>query len=579
MPEWVNHLHQTLTRADAIAIATTILTGSEDMPSLTECSLMEAARRALLIGIPLETTVNNTTSLALCQGQTDNSEESMKNYVAFTIKELHTLSSRVENIPIVMHNNKAKELRRITFTSEGSYKVTLRLNVNRNYLVNSNEKYFVDVGPNSQFKFHPEDFWTALGTRSKFRCSDWLPGHWGVFVSKDEVYDSVRGRRSVGSLPSRIRYFDESYDKLRQDKINELKHKFIEDPAANMTCGFELETQSTCGLNRRSMVSEGRRLMTEQLMFSQGPGFIPRWMRNDLSGSTEVSSTWVEASDCNDRLWRKWLTDNNYITYDDLVKAGLINQLGIERLNGWLSQEIDEDHIDTEQLTELMAEKWGLSANVDIVCDESVSGFELRTNGPKTVTEFEEAAVEAFKLDHNIDTRCSFHIHIKVNGINHTYNRAQRQHIIRYLFKNAHRLPEGVRQRWADENANYFFLPDDGDDKMNFINFHSRYMTLEFRCFGNVTTVEEGNLCLELAVEALQDYYANETSLFIDSSEWGHKARATMGTGDPSQLDKFAEAHLEHLEVARENQVLMEKILPELNKIKSTQSFNFTVGA
>jgi len=114
-------------------------------------------------------------------------------------------------------------------------------------------------------------------------------------------------------------------------------------------------------------------------------------------------------------------------------------------------------------------------------------------------------------------------------------------------------------------------LPDDGSAKMNFINFHSRYKTLEFRCFGNINTAEEGMACLSLATEAIQSWYRNETHVFIDNNQWGLGARTAM---QESKLAEFVDAHQAHMNAAMANETIINEIKPQLDRL-SNQTFNF----
>jgi hypothetical protein len=68
---------------------------------------------------------------------------------------------------------------------------------------------------------------------------------------------------------------------------------------------------------------------------------------------------------------------------------------------------------DTSSLPESFAFPFSLE-DVDVTTDVSVSGFEFRTIGGNTASKFDEIAGQLYQLDHDINERCSFHIHVGI---------------------------------------------------------------------------------------------------------------------------------------------------------------------
>jgi hypothetical protein len=218
-------------------------------------------------------------------------------------------------------------------------------------------------------------------------------------------------------------------------------------------------------------------------------------------------------------------------------------------------------------------------ADVEVVSDESVAGFEFRTIGGRTPYQFITDLESVFELDHHINVECSFHIHLRVDGMFHYYDPSQRQRIINYLFEHADELPESVRNRWKSERARRFFLVDDGDRKFNFINFHGQG-TIEFRCFGNVQNVEDGIKCLDLAVRALQSSYRDVHVPIANRNEWKKHAIIALESGDTESMKifsghqaKLGQRNKEYLEYVEANLDMVKKLMtiPKMEEISKSE--------
>jgi hypothetical protein len=167
--------------------------------------------------------------------------------------------------------------------------------------------------------------------------------------------------------------------------------------------------------------------------------------------------------------------------------------------------EIEPD-MDEERLNDLLPD------GVEGVSDGSVSGPEIRTIGPNTASRFIECLRDVTGLQIEVDTGCSFHIHLSVPGIQHSYGEQLQLAMYEYLLMNTHRLPDSVIHRWAaSSKRDRYYQLRLSKEKFSFVHFHQAQRTWEFRCFGNVSEHDDGVKCLRLAVEALQ--YAYKISL------------------------------------------------------------------
>ena len=325
--------------------------------------------------------------------------------------------------------------------------------------------------------FSYESIFRVFGPGMYIRELEWATEHYRITLKRDVCIDTKSGQEKCKGQ-SYYYLYSKEYLQQRRVEIAEAQAAFIEDPRSNVTCGFELETQSTEGYDYK-----------------------------------------------------------NAREYED--------------------GDIDESII----------KGWNLPPDVEVIDDESVEGFEFRTVGGHTPTKFKELITDIFGLSHTIDYRCSFHIHLRVKGIKHLYSQALRQSMIEYLFENCDRIPESVLERWSDDDANHFFLPDDSEAKYNFINFH-QFGTIEFRCFGNIRTVADAMTCLELAIESLQyAYKVRDRVAPITTGDWNDTARRCMESGK-DQLRNFVKAHRDQMNVAIHNENVMKIINSQLELIK-----------
>lgn len=181
--------------------------------------------------------------------------------------------------------------------------------------------------------------------------------------------------------------------------------------------------------------------------------------------------------------------------------------------------------------------------NMYIKTDQSVDGFEFITEGAPTYSEFLICANDVFKLDHEIDVNCSFHIHLVVKGVIHSWGSLLARRLTEYIIDHQHELPEGVRERFAA--CNKFYRPNlTPGEKFSFVHCHPIYKTWEFRCFGNVESASEAKICLDMAIRAMQFAYRCKVQNLpypgdaVDDKQWEILAKQAMQNNE-SITDKL----------------------------------------
>jgi hypothetical protein len=177
--------------------------------------------------------------------------------------------------------------------------------------------------------------------------------------------------------------------------------------------------------------------------------------------------------------------------------------------------------------------------------DGSVNGPEFQSPICKGRDEAIAAAARLFRNidDYNsgcesgceleIHTRCSAHIHLQLDNIQHKGANAIQQTIFDELSKRWQRLPACVRNRI--EECNKWIRPTYSSEltfkyKYNPIQCHHQG-TWEFRLFGNVSTAAEFESCLDVAIESMECAYKrllDGTHINIDAMVWVNLATDAM---------------------------------------------------
>jgi hypothetical protein len=148
--------------------------------------------------------------------------------------------------------------------------------------------------------------------------------------------------------------------------------------------------------------------------------------------------------------------------------------------------------------------------------DGSVSGPEIVLSKPQTIDQAKRMTVPLFSFvgehEAEINTGCSFHIHVSVKGRAHTYGYVIQSLMIDYVLQQAiaGRLPTGLLDRWCNGPLSSYFAFDLDSDKYNFVAHrpYDGYTTWEFRCFGNIDNANDAQTCIDVAVESYCWAYA-----------------------------------------------------------------------
>lgn len=140
---------------------------------------------------------------------------------------------------------------------------------------------------------------------------------------------------------------------------------------------------------------------------------------------------------------------------------------------------------------------------LEVAQDGSVDGFEIRTKGGLDIESVKKAIELVFTKKHTIDTGCSFHVHLSVEGIKPKYNPEFQWRMMEFLLGHMDDVPKSVKKRWKDKDTReeYFALIPD-EDKCTFVSYHYSGNTWEFRCFGNISNAKDANKCILLAAQA-----------------------------------------------------------------------------
>lgn len=300
--------------------------------------------------------------------------------------------------------------------------------------------------------------------------------------------------------------------------------------------GFELETQATGGKTFQQYHENGsfneetfnahiatkvavvcRKVAGYNTIFTVDPEFIPVMKRvlvtSDLVPASRVSRLRAPGV--------RRLIQENYqqykaalghgISINALLEAGKLTPEVVTALKLKLTEQFKRTE-DRSRFIERIDATVGLQRSwpefnselLEIGRDGSVRGFEVRTKGGLKIKEVLKAIDNVFTKEHEIDTKCSFHIHLSVAGVVPKYSRSFQWRMIEYLINHMNDLPKAVRDRWQDVEARNYFRALTSQDKYSFVHRHGNHNTWEFRCFGNIKNVEDARKCLLLAARAYQ---------------------------------------------------------------------------
>lgn len=153
-----------------------------------------------------------------------------------------------------------------------------------------------------------------------------------------------------------------------------------------------------------------------------------------------------------------------------------------------------------------------LPSDVEHGSDASVpDGGEIRTiNGHSLIYCMDLTSEIVNRNELEITAGCSYHIHVKVDGVKHSYGEALQAEMTAYLLDNWKRIPLAVRRRLLS-GASRYCEPRVSREKFTAVNFHAeredKPATWEFRLWGNVNNETDALTCLRLTAEAVHWAY------------------------------------------------------------------------
>ena len=292
-------------------------------------------------------------------------------------------------------------------------------------------------------------------------------------------------------------------------KIKQFAFDSLLEAKQAIRCGFELETQETEGYTESDCEDDGIcEYRLDDLVDSDMEDVD---VKDLIDNHGDDDSFFYNLDDIQFREVSKVLFDTEYPSLNACAKFDTIDEeyiFNAERdsqrdyiLENW-SEYNEGSNGDPEDLI-------SAPRGMIIELDQSVSGFELRTDGPKKYSEFIRCANDVFKMSHEIDVSCSFHIHLSIPGIRPLSGGHMVKRLTQYIIDHQSELPESVLERFRQvgKSAGRFFRPKVGSEgKSTAINCHSQG-TWEFRCFGNVTNAADAKKCLDIAIRALHWAY------------------------------------------------------------------------
>jgi hypothetical protein len=193
---------------------------------------------------------------------------------------------------------------------------------------------------------------------------------------------------------------------------------------------------------------------------------------------------------------------------------------------------------------------------IEFVEDGSVEGCEVRTSGPRTVGEFCKAVDTVFDIPMSIDEECSFHIHLSLDGVKHSYGPFIQKAMLHFFAANYMELPKSVRERLNNEHwvDRYFSIKA---DRERYRAIAYRGSTWEFRLFGNIDNAKDAKKCLMLAIKALRYAYRLRFCKPVKEKSFIHRKELPdiedierRMTGNSGRR-RFQMAHIKKLEAKR----------------------------
>lgn len=296
-------------------------------------------------------------------------------------------------------------------------------------------------------------------------------------------------------------------------KIKQFASAGLIEALRMIRCGFELETQSYCGQTSSEY--------DEDTLTDMAWEDAKELAREDVDVAS-ILNTYKKEYPEEYKAWIKSIKDsgikeNPYVVRDYILREylntgstsghywGAFSTL--DRLNRQAARELADSYFDVcyQNVIENYSPCWPEIKDVEFGADQSVNGPEIRTRGGLSVQSFMKALKSVVSEELDVDEGCSFHIHLSIPGVRHSYGRNLQAAIMDYFLSNISRLPECVRTRLESEAVRFFEFHL-SQEKFRFVHWHPQG-TIEFRLFGNVDNYKDGMKCLLEAVRALQHAY------------------------------------------------------------------------
>jgi len=298
-------------------------------------------------------------------------------------------------------------------------------------------------------------------------------------------------------------------------------------PASRLRYGFELETQSfeDYGNDRDAELDDSeyddwREERTREILGENCLQDLPsRRFRNLYQRTLDAIEETIpveldeDGDDLDKDIADLFAGDSNPYLKDviaHLRKNGDHSSL-IEDIEEYVSDEVFAedvpDHCYKSQrygIAETLSDLSRCTHRFTCETDGTVRGPEIQS-GICTLDGAKAAFRELRQFDFEVDVECSFHIHVSHNNVRHQYGERMQYLQMWYIWKNMHRVPLPVLERWQNEDwlAEYFNVAQTRK-RYAFVAFRSDVGqgTWEYRCFGNVEYPDDADACLDLAQDA-----------------------------------------------------------------------------
>lgn len=206
-------------------------------------------------------------------------------------------------------------------------------------------------------------------------------------------------------------------------------------------------------------------------------------------------------------------------------------------------ERIDFDRWVSDQLPAKVSNIWSTDS------DASVSGCEFVLDGGGIPYDGTIDAIGIITdVELQIDSKCSFHVHVSEENRRHKYGPRFQYLMCKYIADRLSSCPTGLLDRWNTEWRTRYYAFAKSDKRMSFVAYRSEHESWEFRCFGNVSTKEDMIFCVNMARDAYMyarnkvasGYAYNENSWPLLVSNFESRLTAEIAKRERKQLRKAA---------------------------------------